>query len=621
LPALTARLETAKGARERAIIDHLIAELSGAAGEKLRLAQLREELSFGETAAGLLELHALTKEDVLPRLLDLHGDQSRPARLALGTLKDARAVPHLLDGIARNHQGLAAELQKRSAEAGGAGAPPDFQEIREQGGSSRLCGMEDLAGTLSWSDLDILVLGRIGGPEARKALLSAAEFPEHAPLARAVVLGLDGRVEELARMLDAKDRATREAAALVLDERRDQRATRELLAAAARRRGDGHLEWRGRALASRKDVGPVLQELLKSQALRERVLAESLSIRIADPRKAKECDEAVLAAANSVSCMHFLSIDMIEGAGRSLAAKREPAEGGKPDPKEKAGAGEAVDIPLGGRGWLLDADRRSRLDESHVPLLEATCLFGRGLILRGVAAFALAELRRPRSMPVLAASFDMGSLGGSNPAALALTAFGKEGAELAAKVPAPRPAEPDTGLQMTHHRAGVQVLAENKDIRGVEEILKGLAALEKDRKLEGWNYRAEIYLSAAGKFHDGRLVEPLMRILDTAEEPEKWCHAQVMALLSAYDDPRIPPMLLRRLSTLPLRERYGEFDSSSSLHCPAAVGLTRCLGGRAADYLMEEYGRSKEDRLRAGILMALAELSYPSSPAYPGKSE
>lgn len=165
---------------------------------------------------------------------------------------------------------------------------------------------------------------------------------------------------------------------------------------------------------------------------------------------------------------------MIEAAGRALVAK--------------TGAAPPMAGALAGTPGL---------NESCLPLLEATCLFGQGVIRRGVATYALAEFHRPRSLPVLAASFDMGSLGGSNPAALALATFGKEGTELAAALPPPRPGEHDTGLRMTGFRGGAQVLAENRDIRGVDAILEGLAVLARDRKLAGWESRAAMLLAAS----------------------------------------------------------------------------------------------------------------------------
>jgi hypothetical protein len=226
------------------------------------------------------------------------------------------------------------------------------------------------------------------------------------------------------------------------------------------------------------------------------------------PEKAARCSRSLEAAARRVAGMHAIRIEMIEAAGRGLAAKT-PGEQGT----DAYGAyGPPAARPYGSGNRY--AQHAEPLDESCLPLVEAACLFDRGVIRRGIAAFALAEWKKPRSMQVLAASFNMGSLMGSNPAALALADFGPEGAELAAKVPPPKPGQIDTGLRMTRHRGGTRVLAEQEDVRGVDEILKGLKTLEEDPTLNMWSYRANIYLTAAGKFHDQRLVEPLLQILN-----------------------------------------------------------------------------------------------------------
>ena len=52
--------------------------------------------------------------------------------------------------------------------------------------------------------------------------------------------------------------------------------------------------------------------------------------------------------------------------------------------------------------------KTKKIDERFVPLVEAKCLFGYGVIRRGVAAFALAEFKKPDSMFVLGESLNMG---------------------------------------------------------------------------------------------------------------------------------------------------------------------------------------------------------------------
>ena len=264
------------------------------------------------------------------------------------------------------------------------------------------------------------------------------------------------------------------------------------------------------------------------------------------------------------------------------------------------------------------AQHAEPLDESCLPLVEAVCLFDQGVIRRGIAAFALAEWKKPRSMAVLAASFNMGSLDRSNPAALALADFGPEGAELAAKVPPPKPGQIDTGLRMTRHRGSTRVLAEQEDVRGVDEILKGLKTPEEDPELNMWSHRAKIYLTAAGKFHDQRLVEPLVRILSVSASPQREVHATVIQLLAAYDDPRLVPLFTQHLTT---HLNRGQGVERGDCHQVALTALTRQLGQKTPEYLLEQFRASDDDGLRGGILLGLGELSYPGRPPYPGKAE
>ena len=103
---LKARLRAATDECDRIVLGALIAELSGAEGKAMRVAALRETLWFDETAAGLLQLHELTGEDVFERLhglmlgkrgLSSNKEKWKNAILAFGTLKEPRAVPILAE--------------------------------------------------------------------------------------------------------------------------------------------------------------------------------------------------------------------------------------------------------------------------------------------------------------------------------------------------------------------------------------------------------------------------------------------------------------------------------------------------------------------------------------------
>lgn len=167
---------------------------------------------------------------------------------------------------------------------------------------------------------------------------------------------------------------------------------------------------------------------------------------------------------------------------------------------------------------------------------------------------------------------------------------------------------------MTRHRGSVRVLAEQKDIRGVDEIIKGLESLKQDRSLDMWSHRMGIYLNAADQFHDPRLIEPLLDILATSEKPEKNHHADVIKILSAYDDSRLIPLFTQYLGTLNPGDNNPGTDH---LYASALAALTRRLGENTPKYLIQQLNESENDIIRAAILYALGELSYPDFPSSP----
>lgn len=611
VPLLRERLGAAESEMERILLGGLLAELAGAADRETQVARLRESLWFEQTAADLVRLHRLTGEDVFERLSRLSGGEEKAAHAAFASLKERRAVPLLSDKLRRQHEYFQCLLARRKLRRD---APPlDAQTIREVAYTFETQAT-DIHRCLAWGDLLLLTLRRIGGEEAKEAIALAAAYPDYSARAGTSLLMLEGKFGEIVARLEYQDRSVREEAALALFERKDRRATAELLRAAARRHGPAHEEWRARVLASRDDVRPVLEAAAKSKEVRERVLAEALLLEIQEPQKAERCKQVVHAAASGVASMHVLSIGMIECAGRGIARKEERT----PTSEQNGEPGQGR--PSRSRRSRFETKEEDRLDESYVPLLEATCLFGQGIFRRGVAAFALAKLGKSRSMAALVESFNMGSLGVSNPAALALSTFGREGAELAARVPPPTPGERDTGLQMTRHRGGVRVLAERQDVRGVDEILKGLRTLAQDRSLDRWGSRARVYLSAAGRYHDERLVEPLLRILQTETDPERRHHVETIRLLSAYEDERLPPLFVQRLSSRHWRRERPHIQRDG-VHAAATAALVGVLGLRAPTYLIERYEHSESERLRAGILLALAQLPYLEWAPYPGESE
>jgi len=419
------------------------------------------------------------------------------------------------------------------------------------------------------ADEALLAIIRLGGPAAAEALRAAASEAPWTALATAGLLVLEKRPENLVADLESPTVATAEAAAQALWVAGDARAQLVLLAGAARRRGESHQRWlrRARDLGSLDAVTGRLATTARGD-MRVATLCAAINAEAARPEAVAAILRAVEQAANEVSMMHILRTSMIVGAGRGL---------------------------------VTDGDEAQRLGAEARPILEAECLFGVGAIRRGVAANALAALGDERSMAVIAASADMGAPGGSNPIVPALKAFGERGAALAAAVPELVPAQADTGLRVTAHRYGTQVLAELGDIRAVEQILDGLATLAADRQLEGWDQRARVYLDAAAKCTDDRLVEPLLTF---AREPA--VGAVALLQLGRYPDPRCEAALLAALRAGIARQSHERPDH---LHGRVANALVARWGAQAGERLVA-LATGADPRMRAMARLALADLSH-----------
>lgn len=573
IPALQLRHDATEEEAEIIVLTNLIAELSGIKGKEKEITELRESIWFYPTASDILKLHELTGEDVFPKLTALvQGklntiDEKIAALLAFGTLKETRAIPMLAEVIRSQHEYLQKKLGERQTSEDS--KPFDPHKARQAGYTFGYRETEIIK-IMAWGDACLLALRRIDGDEAKRVVVEAVIYPEYETRSNISLLLMEDKIHEIVKELLSDNLAVREEAALALLERKDKRATRELLNAAARRQSPSHNQWKEYALSSRKKIKPILHELTESRNVREKVLGTAMLIDIESPEKAEKCKSLIEEAARRVRRMHSPNIGHAEKEGRELPRK---------------------------------------LDESYIPLIEAECVFGQGVAHRAVAAFALAEFKDPDSMYALAESFNMGSFWGQpNPAALVLADFGEKGAELAAKVPAPVPGEHDTGFRMTGHRGAAQVLAESMDIRGVDEILKGLETLDKDRSLDLRDHRMKIYLGAAEKFHDKRLVDPLIRILKTSKNIQYY-GGDVIKLLSAYDDKRLVPLLTQYLATLDPKSYPDE--KSLPLYRAALTALTRRLGDKTPEYLIEQFNQSGDNRIRAAAMLALGQLSNP----------
>lgn len=622
---LTRRLAEKGFAGDKIVIQNLLYKIQGVKNKTAEIAALKEEIWFNESPELLLELHQLSGENIQKRLERLannydHPDQRLAALLVMGETKNIEAIPFLTKYIKEQHSYIDSCLEGYSLRLGFSDkANAEYlaerkRETRKElqkmwrirvEGSGFASGNKKLLDRLCRGDAGILAMRGIGGKKAEKALQKIADHPEFNVRAESSLLYLKKDKRTLLKRLENKIPQIREEAALALLDLRvqDPKISKELICAAARRSFPNYRQWEKYALQSQKNIRPVLRKLSKEGNTREKVMARYVLAKIDTPEKVDLYHRILNSRAGSIGILEVWRIGDIEVGGKNLVALK-----GKTPPVKKI-LSDFRNIEKNkdfGSFKKYEQFPSVKLDETYLPMLEFTAVFGQGILRRGLAAYAVAEFKKKASMPVLVEAFNMGSLGGSNPAALALTAFGEEGARLAAKVPPPVPGQLDTGIRMTQSRAGVRVLAENKDVKGVDEILKGLNTLIKDRKLSRWSYRADIYMSAAEKYHDKRLIKPLITILNIRKSPFDYTHKTIIKLLAKYDDPRLPKLFLRELA---LKKKYSGLYHNDACKV-AATELTRLLGQKTIDFLIDSYKQTEDVNLKCGMLEIMAGLSY-----------
>jgi len=579
IPALRKRLSKSTKEVDRIIINSFIHQLSGIESPEAKIAKLKEDVLLYPRAENLLLLHSLTKEDVFKRLVDVafmntyhirfpvneQNEIKVNACLALGKLNDRRAIPLLKNEIIKLHKYLKEQINGKNIFTFNA------QKVRETGYAYGTHNTS-LAKILNWGDTCVLALQRMSLEDAKQALQEISILPEYKILAETSLLHKT-KPNDVVKQLESKSSAEREAAALVLYENKDSRSVLELLRATARRQGPSHLVWKKKALSFNVDLTEILKKLSESLDVREKVLGQSMLIEVTDAKRAAKCEKLLLQAAERVSMMHYHKIGMVESSGERLAKE---------------------------------------IQKEDISMIQSKCLFAYGVIRRGVAAFALGEHKSDTSMNVLAQSINMGSMGGSNPAAMTLLKYGDKAKDLIAKTPAPSPGQHDTGLRVTMHRYGTRVLAEQKDVRGVEELLKGIKTLSEDTSLDRWQYRLGIYLSAAHKMHDKRLVDPLINLLDLTEVSDNT--EKILDILSAYDHKRLIPLFVSYLRYIDKDNKHiGHHD----LFEAGATSLSRNLKGDIGEFLIKVFNESEDIKIRKAALFTLASLSYDYTP-YPG---
>jgi len=404
--------------------------------------------------------------------------------------------------------------------------------------------------------------GKPGWSSDRKANFQAA-----GELARAVLPAFQGDDECLERLLARKEDAVREVAARALARRGDPRAVPELVRVAARSRRDEHAAFRDALVAlEHKAVGwlEVIQK--ESTDWREKLVCEAGALRIARPELAATF-EKVARIRHGFYMLHTgPDVGHYKGAGKQMA--------------------EAV-------------------GEAGIPLLEAAVAFGADPGPIEIPAFALAQFKQERSIPVLVAAFpEARRLRSGNPISVALEEFGEKGIEAAKKIPPPDPAKERYEARASRFRGGTESLAIAQDVQGVENILEALraprpkeAAAPYSPAYYAWLQRTQVYLRLAAKCHDDRLVDPVIGLLG---ETQGSLAREALAVLADYADPRIAPLAVRMLAVQDARE--------------AALGLLgRHLGKRAGPLLIKTLRESKDGAERSGAAWALGRLLQTSS--------
>jgi hypothetical protein len=604
-------LDHGYGEVDRVALAHaLIFRLEATDEQSRAIAILRWRLALRAEPEVLLALRRLTGESIASWVTGhrwLHDAWRKPSVLwsrleTCAASGDQSLVPLIAEFATETRK----EFDTLSSKIGGqrGAAAVDTQLLREHAGAALFA--QRMSTVVLAADEALLVIVGLGGPQVEAALAAASAHAEWADLAAAGRLVVADRVDDLVAALADPRIPVAESAAFMLWTRKDPRAQAGLLRAAARRQGDNHQRWLERALEL-GDISDALHELAQSEDdLRLRVLTAALTVEQTTRGELQRIGDAVETAANHISSMHVIRGGSIVSAGKNLLV---PAAKLPPSPFE---AGASAPDP--------------RLEASDRIILEAKCLFGSGVIRRGIAACALAAIGDDRSLPVIAASADMGALGGTNPVIAALKSYGEKGAAMAAAVPPLIPGQADTGLQMSRQRAGTQVLAELGDLRAPEQILKGFATLFADREIEGWEYRASVYVDASARCTDPRLIDPLLAALTQSESIK----GNILAQLGRYRDPCCEAVLLAAVmkgSTAAAKSKF------TSAHSPTTdMYSDMALRPLAATGLIESWGENAVQRLKAlaqqhdpiarmSALFIMAELSHPEYPPYPAQTK
>jgi HEAT repeat protein len=411
-----------------------------------------------------------------------------------------------------------------------------------------------------------------GDPRYSRTYQPAAE------LSKAVLPGLRGDPEHLVGLLEHEKESVREVAARVLAKNGDLRALPVLVelassvpekagAASGRKsyatttaRRDRHVALRNAAVGLGQAAVAPLEGLRKGAAdARKRLLCESIIVRVSKPELVALFTTAALVRHPGFMKRSGPGVGDYMGAGKTFAAA---------------------------------------VGEEAIPLLEEVVTFNSGPPGPGIAIFALAEFKRERSIPVIVKS----AMGlrpylarGGNLVAAALHEFGEKGVEAAKRIPAPDPQKAQYRGRASRHRAATGALALAKEVKGVENILEGLAQPKQEAEDHyAWLSRMRTFLKLAKNYRDDRLVEPARRFLQQEHE-SLW--APALEVLADYDDPKTTPLALRCLG----RHDNRTFEMALKF-------LVKRLRGEVVAFLVKQLRETEDERVRSGAAKALGAL-------------
>ncbi len=434
--------------------------------------------------------------------------------------------------------------------------------------------IETYSATLDYRDVNLIpalieASLLLGSPKAiplleeilRRATAGEDECVKAQTLATSAIGVLRGDQERLAKLLEHDSESVREVAARVLARKGDVRGLPVLIQRALAERGARHAALRDTILGLRiKAVQPLTDRCQAATDSSERLLCEALLVRLTQP--------------DLVACYNKAAQVPPPHATHILG----------PQLKDFQAAGKTFATAVG---------------QSAVPLLEAAVAFDDGSVQVDTSIFALAELGKDRSIPIIL-NAAVEKIASAAVVGHALQQFGDRGIEAATKIPAPDPMKERYEGRASRHAGATVALWLAEDSQTVDNILTGLRAPRPDKEWDwsAWEERMRTYLFLAKKHHDQRLVEPVIEIL---EKPNADLWPDALYVLADYDDERIVPLYLKFISA-----DKPDYARELSLRV-----LADRLGVKLIPTLTQSIAQSGNIAQRTGTLWALGRVVDP----------